>query len=117
MKDRERKRMPFYRPFLVSWNEARCIKHMTKSEMEEKLLTGEVNQISCQGTLDPFELFVYIAKLRIEHDALEEDGRHITANNKAIATTISTEEQKISRNAVARARRRVKHKLGFKAGW
>ena len=64
-----------------------------------------------QKPLDNYELAVYIT-----YQNLQEPG--ITPNNKVIAEIISDKcDITISKNAVARARRRIAHKLQLKRGW
>jgi len=106
-------RVPKYRPFMVVYKEYKCVNWMTKQEMEEKLLQGEVNQINFQGNLDSFELEVYRTKLMLENIQEKE-----VVGNKDIAEQISQfSKESISRDAVARARRRIAHKLGYQEGW
>lgn len=108
-----KERLPKHRPFMVIYDENKCVSWMTKREMEEKVLQGEVNHIRGQDNINEFELLVYKAKLVIE--GIQEKQ---VANNKEIAEFINfSSEEPISRNAVARARRRLAHKLGFKKGW
>jgi len=67
--------------------------------------------------LDSFEFKVYATKGIIEKAAYAADGSHITACNKDIARLLSENDEEVSRNAVARARKRVAHKLQLKPGW
>jgi len=46
MKERPKRK---YRPFLVSWNEHRCISNMTKEELYERLEIGDVDWVNLEG--------------------------------------------------------------------
>jgi len=67
---------------------------------------------SKSGQIDNFERRVLVVYERIKR--LE----GVTPSNKTIATLLSEETgEKISRNAVARAIRKVAHKLNKQKGW
>lgn len=87
-----------YRPILVCYNDFRIVSHKTREEVERMVLEGKVSWLA---NVSNFELDVYRIKLGSENPS-----------NKQIAKVLN-----VSRNAVARARRRLAYKLGYKEGW
>jgi|SRR3990172_4006080 len=101
-------------PYLVCWNNHSCIDWFTKREMISTIRTSDVNWIQDQqsGQLEPFELKVFETYVRLSDP---EEGT--IPGNKEIAQFLSTEENKVTRNAVARARRNAMNKLHLRPGW
>lgn len=74
--------------------------------MKERLTKRLSQSLPKENPLDSFEQAVYERYVSVFN---ETDN---VPNNRAMA-----DELGVSRNAVARARRRIAHKLGFKKGW
>lgn len=105
-----------FRPYIVTYDGNRCVSSMTRKELEERAKAGDVDWvIHGRQRLDNFELLVFKAYLEVKSQ-MEEEG---SPSNIDIMENVNLqiEDRQVSRNAVARARRRIANKMNFKGGW
>ena len=110
----ERKEQRKHSPYLVCWDNNKGVGWKSRDELFEIVRNQQVDWIQDQGneSLNQFELEVFKAYIKLSNP---EEG--IIPGNKEMAEFLSTDDNLISRNALARARRRVARKLHFEEGW
>jgi hypothetical protein len=102
-----------YRKYLVCSDDYKIVSNRTKEEMESLVLLGQVNWIICnRQSLQEFDLNIYKAYLTLK------DNTPGSPSNTDIMELVNKDrEEPLSRNAIARARRRIARILSFKIGW
>jgi TFIIF-interacting CTD phosphatase-like protein len=106
-----------HKPYIVCYDDYRCVSSLDKDETERLIMAGDVKWlVGNRQELCEFEIKIYQIYLKVKEN-MEVEG---SPSNKDIVEIFNKDksiQRCISRNAVARARRRIAHTMGFKQGW